>query len=389
MSKAESAVDAPHASNEPHAGRTPATALLAILLVIGIGAGITRTDLLWGETAFEHAGGSELVFAQCYQTARAIHRGAASARDEHHVALLGNSRLIFPVHEPVLEDALQKALGGAKARVSELGVFGADFNALGAIARNLPTLDPDVVVFGASGADLYLPPDDPMRQLPARLLGRGFRAAPNPESLGTRVDRALRTLWPLYRYREFARSALLDRVLGRAKEPPRAVRYRDTAHLFSEIRPERAARVERAFQSWQRAPSFHRYEAYLRTGHGFHLKSVRDRVTRFDATLAEQGTRALEDLLSQLEAGAWRSIVILLPENPALRDDREHRYHLPDPFEAGSRRVAEAARRHGIPVIDARAWHGAADFLDFDHLLPTLSDFDTRLAREIQRVLAS
>ena len=108
--------------NESHPSRSLVTWGLAFVLLCLIDAGITRTDVLWGPTAFENSGGLRLVFPQTYQVARKIY---APERDaDVRVALLGNSRVVLAIRERRLERALARIGPERDTLVSNLGIFG-------------------------------------------------------------------------------------------------------------------------------------------------------------------------------------------------------------------------------------------------------------------------
>ena len=95
---------------------------LALVFLVAIDAGITRTSVLWGPTAFENAGGLRTVFPQTYQAARKIY--APERQAEVRVALLGNSRIVLSAKEKGVERALAERDPTLDVEVSNLGVFG-------------------------------------------------------------------------------------------------------------------------------------------------------------------------------------------------------------------------------------------------------------------------
>jgi hypothetical protein len=99
--------------------------------------------------------------------------------------------------------------------------------------------------------------------------------------------------------------------------------------------------------------------------------------------------RALDALLARCRREGWRTLVVLMPENPLLEDDRANRYHRPALRERSTALVDEAIARYGHERIDARHWLAPEEFMDFDHPLYALSRFEEKLALEIARAARS
>ena len=67
---------------------------LALIFLVAIDAGITRTFVLWGPTAFERTDAAgELVFAQAYRAARGVYHPEREAA--LRVALLVSSTILL------------------------------------------------------------------------------------------------------------------------------------------------------------------------------------------------------------------------------------------------------------------------------------------------------
>ena len=97
----------------------------------------------------------------------------------------------------------------------------------------------------------------------------------------------------------------------------------------------------------------------------------------------------LDALLARMAGAPWRTVVLLVPENPILAEDRDAAFHAPGFSDRARDVVTEVATRHGITVVDGRAWMPAANFLDLDHLLPELSGVQRPLAEMIRDALRS
>jgi hypothetical protein len=279
-----------------HPARSPITWLIAIVLVIAVDAAITRTDLLWGPTAFENSGGPRLVFPQTYQVARKIY--APEGDPDLRVALLGNSRVILALREQRLERSLAAVRPGLDVAVSNLGIFGSFMGETEMLARHLDALDPSLVILALGVVDLIREPTHPTGQGPMDLLRLGFRDGPVPAAgFEERVDRWLRTIWPLYRFREFAREAILDRVLGRPNAGPPPEEFETRAALFEHLYSDRADSVHTAFRRWQREGGISAYAAYLEAAGPGHLARGRQRARRVEALTRETPAVVVFDAL--------------------------------------------------------------------------------------------
>jgi hypothetical protein len=369
--------------------RLPWVWAAALGFLVLLDAGITRTPLLWAPTSFENDVGPRMVFSQAYQTARKLY--APRSRADLHVALLGNSRMWLGVREKALLAAMQAEEPTRSLRVDNLSVFGSSPGVMEVIGRHLDQIEPSLVVLGLSGSDLEIPPDrwgdNPVMQLMQR--GLADPAYP-PSSALDRVDRWLRSVWPLYRFREFARAALVDRVAPTGSGRSMPERFATRRALFDYMRSDRGAAMEHAYQRFDANPSLSSFLAYLEVGQSDHVKAVRSR-SRIpaDPEVAHINLTALEALFGGLAAAATPTLVLLMPENPLLREDAGRNYHRADLSRREAGRIQALSERHGIPVLDARAWLPAASFLDLDHVMPDIGGLERRLAPELWRALRS
>ena len=366
-----------------HPARSPVTWALAFVLLVGIDAAITRTSLLWGPTAFENSGGIRLVFPQTYQVLRKIYHAERDA--EVRVALLGNSRVVLGVKEAPLERAIHEIRPDLDVAVSNLGIFGSFIGDTQMLVRHLDPLDPSVVVLAVGAVDLMRAPTRPEGEGALSLLRVGWTDGPvGQATLGERLDRWARSVWRLYRFREFVREALLDRVLGREDPgaPPEEFPSREA--LFAHLYGERASAVAGAFRRWQREGGLDAYARYLETASAGHLARGKQRAkSRAPLTRETPSVVVLDALLRDLAEAGRPAFVLLMPENPILAEDVDGEFHRPGLADRAAGFVAELAAHHGIPVLDARARLPTEAFLDFDHPVWDLGDLERPLAQEI------
>jgi hypothetical protein len=362
---------------------------LALLFLFIIDSALTRTPLLWGPTAFENSGGLRTVFPQTYQVLRKIY---APARDaEQKVALLGSSRLALSAKERGIEHALLQAAPGRDLAVSNLAIFGSHIGDTAVLSRHLGAMDPDLVVLTVGAVDLLRPAVNPDADGPTSLLEIGWREGPVPDAgLGERVDRWGRTGWRLYRFREFVREALLDRILRRPDPGPPPTQFDDTRAFFRHMYGERGDAIEVARNIFLAEPTLEGFTRYVETVGPEHLKRQRDRA-RQTQVLDESSPSVvvLGMLLEELAASGVHGVVLLMPENPLLELDVRGEYHRPGMSERGASLTRRIAARYGVSVIDARRWLPARSFLDFDHPIFELELFEEPLAREILSALES
>ena len=373
--------------DENHPALSPVTWLLAVVFLFAIDAAVTRTSLLWGPTAFEHSGGVRLTFPQTYEVARKIY--APERRADVRVALLGNSRAVLALKEHPLERAIDRLRPGLDVAVSNLGIFGSFMGETEMLARHLPALDPSLVVLTVGAPDLLREPVHPPGEGPMELLRIGFRDGPIPaRSVGERLDRWLRTVWPLYRFREFVREALLDRILQRQDPGAPPDEFASREELFRQLYGERAGAVGEAFAAWQRDRGLGAYAHYLETASPGHLARGRERArSREPLTRETPSVVVFDALVGELARSGRATLVLLMPENPILAQDTAGEYHRPGLSDAGARLVEEIGAAHGVPVVDARDWLPPESFLDFDHPIFELDALDRSLAKEIVRAL--
>jgi len=369
------------------AAHHPITWGVTLVFLALIDVGVTHSLLLWGPTAFEDTHDMRrVVFAQTYQAARKLYAPDPVVRTP--VALLGNSRIFLSARESFVQPELARLPAARDARVVNLGIFGAGLGDQETLVRHLGRLHPELVVLTMGTSDLLGTAASPLAGEPARLLRVGWASGVEPRDTPVeRVDRWIRTLWPLYRFREFARAALEDRLARRPDPGPFPEHFASTRALFDYIHGSKGERVEVAYRAWRAAPAFAAFVDYLKIGSDGYLELARQRAAGPPLTEQSPGTRVLDAVLTRLAGGPWTTIVFLMPENPLIELDAAREYHYPGFSAEAAAIVTRVAERHQVRVVDARAWMQAEAFIDFDHLMPDLSGFQKPFAEEIAAAL--
>jgi len=364
---------------------------LAGCFLIAVDLVVLQTPLVWGKTTLWVHDPAErihrLAFWQTYDVARTLYRPRRAAA--HRVAVLGNSLMWFPAQEAYVERALARAQPDLDVRVDSLSFFGAHIGDMEIVSRQVYRLDPTVVVVALGNSELVTTKALQLVNPPGRLLDTGWRDGPvPPASQSERLARWLRTAWPLYRFRQFARAGLADRLWPAAADERVPEHFASTRDVLSFLDPERAAGAEAAFETFRRQPSLDTYIKFLRTRWipPEPFDPLPDPAT---LTLDSPGVAVLDRLLARLAAGPWSTFVLLMPENPLLEADRDGRYHRLGFSERAAAVIGTVADRHGIRVVDGRRWMPAEAFLDFLHLFPDVSGFQTPFAEEILRDIHS
>ena len=371
----------------------PATSLvtwaLALVFLVAIDASITRTSILWGPTAFENSGGIRTVFPQTYQALRQIYHPERDAAKR--VVLLGNSRLSLAVRGDGLQSKLNELASDSDIDVSNLAIFGSYTGDTAALVRHLDVLDPTLVVIALGGPELARTPTNPDAAGPASLLKIGWQAGPSAaKSVGDQLDRWPRTVWPLYRFREFTREALLDRILGRPDPGPPPSEFASELDLFRHLYGDRAPVVAAARESFLEARSLASFTDFVTTVGPDHLARQRKRVRdTLPITSATPSVLVLDEMLADLAADGRNTLVLIFPENPIMDLDEKNELHRPAIMAQGADLIYKLGARNGVRVVDGRRWLPAECFLDFHHPIFDMSRFEDQLAAEILDALDS
>jgi hypothetical protein len=301
------------------------------------------------------------------------------------VALLGNSKMWFPARAPYVERELRRIAPDVDARIDNLSFFGARIGDMEIVSRLVGRLDPTLVVIGLGGSEIVPSTWGELVNRTGRLLEIGWADGPLPPGgVQARMNRWLKTAWPLYRLRSFARYAIRDLVLPSPADRSFPDRFASSAEFFAFIHgPERGRQIDDAYREFQGGPTLDGFLHYL------HLRYGGDQLLNEplpDPALLRAdgpGVRALDATLARLAELPVRTVVLLLPENPLLDADREGRYHRPGFSDRAAEIIRDVARRHGATVVDGRRWMPAESFVDLVHLMPDLSGFQKPLAELI------
>ena len=363
---------------------------LATLLMLIVDAVVAHTPLIWGKTTIWVHDPKErlerLAFWQTYDVARTLYRPQPPAA--LRVAILGNSLVWFPAQPAVVARELRRAEPGLDVRVDNLSFFGAKIGDLEIVSRQLPRLDPSVVVLALGGSEL-VPTTLPLVNPTGRRFDVGWADGPlPPASQSERLERWLRTAWPLYRLRAFARDGLANRLRPATADQPVPEHFASTADVLAFLDPNTAAASEAALERFRQERTIEAYVAFLRA-RWLPPEPFDPLPAPETLTLDSPGAVALDRLLARLAAGPWTPIVLLTPENPLLDLDTAGRYHRLGFSDRAAGIIETVAARHGVRVVDGRRWMPADAFMDFLHLFPDVSGFQVPLAEEIRRAAHS
>jgi hypothetical protein len=357
---------------------------LTVLLLVLIDLSVTRTPLLWGKNdLWTGEGIGALAFWQTYDVARSIYRPRPPAAVR--VALIGNSRMWFPAREPYVERELQRVAPDLDARIDNLSFFGARVGDMEIVSRLVGRLEPTLVVIGLGGPEIVASTWGELVNRTGRFLEVGWADGPlPPESQAERVNRWLKTAWPLYRFRTYARYVIRDLVFPSRDDRSFPGHFASSAEFFVFIHGgARGEHYDAAYRSFQNEPSLEKFLDYLHLRYGG--AQVLNEPLPDPSLLRPDtpGVRALDAMLARLAGSGARVVVLLMPENPLLDADREGRYHRPGFSDRAAEIIREAAARHGAAVVDGRRWMPAESFVDIVHLMPDLSGFQKPLVEMI------
>jgi hypothetical protein len=368
----------------PAASGQARTWVLALGFVALFDVAITRTWILWGPTTFEHTRDlSRQQFGQTYRATRALYEPVPAPR---RVVVLGNSRAYMGARPGLLEAELAARRGGAETRVDNLAIFGAGLGDQEVLARHLPRDDSAAVVLMLDATDLLDTTALPLSGAPSRLLDVGLCDGPlSPPDQMSRIARWARTVWPLFRFHEFARAAIADRLLPEAPSAPFPDHFADLHAVLAYRYGGRAPAVEVAYGAWREQPDLARFVAYLEQASPDHVHLVRARTRQATKPGSDgPGVRVLRVLLDRL-AERRHALVVLVPENPILNDDVTGEFHRPGLSDRVASLVGAESAARSIPLADLRRALGVPAFLDFDHPVPGLAGLERRIAEEIAR----
>ncbi len=358
---------------------TWALAALFLLLIDRLVAGL----ILWPVASFEDTRAFDrIVFGQTYRAARKLY--APQPAGKVRIALLGDSRMQMAVRDESLERAIGERRPGVEAKVHNLAIFGAGIGDLEMLARHLDSNDIDLAVIGIDHANLQATAISGLRNVPASLLRTGWEDGPLVASATQRLDRWLRTVWPLYRFRELARAAIVDRFWPDPTSEPWPERFPSMSSFLDYVHRGHYDDAEDAYRAWQREPTLRTFVSFLEVRRADYVKWVRQRAAGTRAVDADgAAAEVLEYLLKRLVAGGIEAVVLILPENPLLSEDDAGEYRNAESARRGAEVIEQIAARHGVDVIDARRAMPASAFFDLDHLAPDVAGFEPYLAERL------
>lgn len=279
---------------------------------------------------------------------------AASAQPGRSVLFLGTSRFQCGVRARLIERHLSRELG-EPVRVANWGTGGHGafrsllaWDRLERLGHTPGMLLIEVLPALLSAHDPHLETgeaDLPDHEIDAADLAVLHRHA--PERIVSRWPLAL---LPAYEQRTNMRRLLLPALDGRHLSLAR-VNEDFVWQVGAERRPEGVARARREY--------FHR-------------------LARFE--VGGPGVRALEELLSRVARQGLTACLVAMPEGPVFRS-----WYSPTTKAAIDRCLVDLARRHGLPLIDARGWMDAEEhFIDSHHLTGAgAAAFSERLTRDV------
>ncbi|HZR82427.1 MAG TPA: hypothetical protein VFD92_15140 [Candidatus Binatia bacterium] len=321
------------------------------------------------------------VNAQVTDVVRALR---APARDGFTVVLLGNSQMDLGSRPlPMLRDALVAAGAPPDTRIVPLFVYASTITDAEVIARSLAPLHPAVVVLGVSAPDLATAPENARRTPVLRILETGSTDGALPAvDLEERLDRWVRSVWQLYRYRALF-SDLLFPVSG--KRSPRG--FSDEPHSEEEVfvefsGPERGreiAALRPGFESGDDYGAAARYVDALQ-GPGY-LRGLRERWRTASPEAVQLA--ALRGFARRVREAGARPVVVLMPENPLLERDPDVGRVVRARSDAAADALESEAAAVGIAVVDLRRGFPTRAFLDMNHLFFQHGGMAPRLASEL------
>ena len=359
--------------------RNVVAAAVALGTLVAIDLAIARVDvfgLLAREshpTTFFAGVNSHLI--------RAVRSLYARPEGPRAVVLLGNS-LFADAGGPAASLAAALAARGAPAETPVLSLcvlatYPTDDEVL---ARQLAPVRPGLVLIGLGVTDLGTSLERARAPI-AQLLDTGFADGLVPPADGQqRLERWVRTVWRLYRYRTLLRELVL--WPGGPSIP--------AATLDRELRPdeffaiffgrERGAELVALRAEYDRRPDFATLRRYLELLRGpDYLAGVRSRWR--DLRIDPLQVEALRLTSAHARAAGAQPVWVLLPENPALGRDAEVGALVRERSGEVAERLAAEAGALGLPLLDLRRTLPESSFVDLNHVffnsgafLPVLAD---------------
>ena len=361
----------------------PLTWVLALLFLVLIDFTI-RHCVLWPVATFEDTRDfGRIVFGQTYRAARQLYAPQPSTKTR--VALIGDSRLMMAARNETLEREITTRRPDVDVKVHNLAIFGAAIGDLKAVSRHVAGEEIDLVVIAVDELSLY--PQE-LRNVPASLMRTGWRDGGVAVAMSERVDRWLRTLWPLYRFREFARAAIVDRFLPDPTSQPWPERFPSMSSFLDYVHQGHNEDAEQAHRRWLREPTLQGFVSFLNVGRPDYVDWVRRRAkSARRLKVGDPAVRLFDSMLAELVKKGIPAWVLRPPRNPLLEQDRDGEFGDYEKARGANDLIGQVAARHGVPVIDASGVMPSTAYFDLDHLAPDLAGFEPFLAEQLADAL--
>ena len=294
---------------------------------------------------------------------------------QRRILMLGSSRAAMAVWEE--EDVERRsARAGQPVYFDNLSIFGSAIAELAVIAGHTGPARADLAILAIGPTEILRPTAlaHPVRTL----LGRKREDPGGVDSTWDSLDRWTRGIWQLFAYREFAREALLDVLLGRQPAEPQ-VRFPSVEDFHRELAPDDPEGLARNYARFIAEPSLATYLDYVGPER---MAPYREALAAWEGP-TPVAVAALERTLAELNEHADRVVVVLMPESELLLEDASQDWSKPDMASAAVAVIIETADQLGVEVVDGRGWIPPEGFLDFHHVLPGLSGFEEVFHEEV------
>lgn len=346
--------------------------LKVALLLILVEVLLFRTDWFWSlRPEFAEPTRSENDnWKFVFETAGAIEAGG---RDKDTVVVIGSSVLRYGLDPELVNAELDKR--GVPVHVLPFISLGSSDNDTARVAWQARRLRPWMVIYAAALRHFY------KHGIVDSAVKRTFydSSVELPlwprEGLEAEASAFLKTHWQLYRYRYFARRALLT-WLRHARDllsPAHATAAPSTTQLPAEAHWIFGFQITPAswdaWQRWRQTRQFEDYIAWIdaRGGH-LALNLYKSQNLASTGPAGNPHAEALSWMLARLEDLHQRAAIVYFPENPVFFDPAAKSYYDSSLSQAYIDLFAGEARKHGDLFVNWRAALPAEDFYDMIHV---------------------
>jgi len=284
------------------------------------------------------------------------------------IVFVGNSQLEAAIRPLAVLDRTLVAAGAAPGtRTVSLAVFGTAATDAEVIARDLGRVRPRAVILGLAAPDLGTSLDRAREMPVTHMLDTGFRdGLVPPPDWESRLDRWVRTVWRLYRYRVLLHDLVVpSREPRKPPFPPEL--FTPAMVLEHELGADRARELlalRTTYDRTQDPADFIRYVEALR-GRDY-LDGIRDRWRGLEPQPLQ--LEAVRRFTAHVRAAGGRPAWLLLPENPLLARDPEVGSEVARVSDEVAARLAAEASALGVPLLDLRHALPPSAFADLNHL---------------------